>query len=463
LPLAVLDGEDVEDSPADYYTWDLSQPMGRGVAFAHWRVGHWHGTLLSVVRWLGGRNLMGDAKVDTATSVDGRPSLVGARVFVVAVFTVLAGAFLASPVLLYLEFRDHDWVTMALAHSHLFIFFPSFGLLALCAFYLPSVVFTHLYWFKLPWGRLRFLFGFAVALALTFGVTHFMLGEQASPRAIWEVAPRALDLDRGDPAGCSAARGQSCSRGAILPMLQVLRAGALKTSSLSKFGRDCSGDSLLEVPEENTKERWCFAANRKLNAEACCKAQEAYTVAVATRVANERTRSQLARWDQALQPTKIFFVLVVLVIGGMLVLWRENVERFYPDLAPRLERNVMVGGITMLLWPVMDYAYLDVSNVLFGRWTDGLQVRLSLVVGPWSLLLIFYFLRRFARRVEVIGQIVGVAGGLLAVVARDELKDWSVRLVGIGMPWWMLGVLGILLILGFATLFWPQRWLAKKR
>ena len=45
---------------------------------------------------------------------------------------------------------------MVVAHSHLFFFFPVLGVLALFAFYLPSVVFTHLYWNHLPYGKLRF-------------------------------------------------------------------------------------------------------------------------------------------------------------------------------------------------------------------------------------------------------------------------------------------------------------------
>ena len=84
-----------------------------------------------------------------------------ARIFVAVVFLILGASFIASTGVLINEFWGNDWLTMVVAHSHLFFFFPVFGILALVAFYLPSVVFTHLYWTHLPSGKLRFLLGLA--------------------------------------------------------------------------------------------------------------------------------------------------------------------------------------------------------------------------------------------------------------------------------------------------------------
>ena len=66
----------------------------------------------------------------------------GAYVFVALVYSILAASFVASTATLILEFKDLDWVSLALAHSHLFIFFPTFGIVVLAAFYRPSVIFT---------------------------------------------------------------------------------------------------------------------------------------------------------------------------------------------------------------------------------------------------------------------------------------------------------------------------------
>ena len=70
--------------------------------------------------------------------------MVGARIFVALSFLLLGLSFIASTALLVWEFWTLDWQTMIVAHSYLFFFFPVLGILALCAFYIPSVVFTHL-------------------------------------------------------------------------------------------------------------------------------------------------------------------------------------------------------------------------------------------------------------------------------------------------------------------------------
>jgi hypothetical protein len=57
------------------------------------------------------------------------------------------------------------------------------------------------------------------------------------------------------------------------------------------------------------------------------------------------------------------------------------------------------------------------------------------------------------------GQILTVAGGLLAILARDELRDLATKLTGIGMPWWMGLVLAVSLIAGFVGLLGPRRWI----
>jgi hypothetical protein len=394
------------------------------------------------------------------TSSSPRPRLVGARIFVLVAFLLLAAAFVASTWLLVSEFRASDPLTLALAHSHLFIFFPTFGLLALAAFFLPSVIFTDLYWYHIPYGRIRFLFGFAVVIAISAWVSLFVLGEQASPRALWELSPRTLAADQGVPPNCVANK-QLCTRAPIATVLDTLRNSAQQTNSLSKFGRACNYDRLLEEPKEHKEERWCFPAHRKLKTEDCCKAQEAFTKIVNEKAGGVATRSALAVSDRYLQALKTFFVLVVLIIGVMLVVWQHRVRHHYPSpkLYFRMERHIFIGALAMLLWPVMDYAYLDTSNALFGRWTADLQPRLSLVVVPWSLLLLFYYLQRFARRVEVIGQIVTVAGTLLAVIARDEIKDWGVRLLGVGMPWWMGMALAVAWLGGMIAVFAPERWM----
>ena len=57
----------------------------------------------------------------------------------------------------------------------------------------------------------------------------------------------------------------------------------------------------------------------------------------------------------------------------------------------------------------MDYAYSQAMETLSGRATDALEVRLSLIIGPWALLLLVFFLARMGRKIERLGQLAGDA------------------------------------------------------
>src|SRR5262249_11182259 len=123
--------------------------------------------------------------------------MTGARTFVAVVFVLLGASFIASSALLIYEFRPIDWFAILATHSYLFFFFPVLGILALIAFYLPSVVFTHLYWHHLAYGKLRYLVGLVVVAAAAIGFAKYL---DKSPRSIWEATPAALSADKGDQA-----------------------------------------------------------------------------------------------------------------------------------------------------------------------------------------------------------------------------------------------------------------------
>ena len=369
--------------------------------------------------------------------------MVGARIFVALCFVVLGASFVASTALLIYEFQGIDWFTMVVAHSHLFFFFPVLGILALFAFYLPSVVFTHLYWTHLPYGKLRFLIGLVAVAVGSYGFAQYL---DKPPRAIWEVSPAALVADRGAP-----------GRVPILDALKDLRKEAQSRVGISNFARNCALDPLMEVPDEFLKERYCFPAKARLKGAECCQAQKRFEQSVSRLQADPVQRSLSAVYDQIFLPLKVFFVLVVVAIGALLALWRDRVDQLYRDLMPRLERGVMIGALAMLFWPAMDYAYQQTSNALFGRFNPGLQLRLSLVIAPWALLLLFYFLRRFGKQGEMVGQISGVVLAAVAVLRYEQLNDWGVRLLGIGADQWFLAALTVLALGGLIALLWLRR------
>jgi hypothetical protein len=369
--------------------------------------------------------------------------MVGARIFVALCFVVLGVSFVASTALLIYEFQYLDWLTMVVAHSHLFFFFPVLGILALFAFYLPSVVFTHLYWTHLSYGKLRFLIGLVAVAVGSYGFAQYL---DKPPRAVWEVSPAALVADRGAP-----------GRVPILDALKDLRKEAQSRVGISNFARNCALDPLMEVPDEFLKERYCFPAKARLKGAECCQAQKRFEQSVTRLQSDPAQRSLSAVYDQIFLPLKVFFVLVVVAIGALLALWRDRIDQHYRELMPRLERGVMIGALAMLFWPAMDYAYQQTANVLFGRFNPGLQLRLSLVIAPWALLLLFYFLRRFGKQGEMVGQISGVVLAAVAVLRYEQLNDWGVRLLGIGADQWFLAALTALASVGLIALLWLRR------
>jgi hypothetical protein len=369
--------------------------------------------------------------------------MVGARIFVAIAFAILGASFLASTGLLIYEFHQLDWVTMVVAHSHLFLFFPVLGLLALVAFFLPSVILTDLYWRHLRFGKARF----ALGLVVLAGVSYLAAGSlDKEPRAVYEVSPHAILADRGDPAK---------GRAPMLDTISTLRATAQSRFGLSSFGRSCVRDPLLEVPEEMLKERYCFPAKKNLTGEACCQVQAAFSKAVLRLQQDPSTRSYSGELDTTIfLPIKSFFILVVVAIAAFLAIWRSRIDQHYRDLVPAMERGVVVGGFAMLFWLAMDYGYQQTANVLFGRMTAGPQLRLSLILVPWALFLLFYFLRRLGKQGELIGQVSGVVFAGVAVLRYEQLNDWVVRLFGIGADGWVLSGLMVVALIGLGALFW---------
>jgi hypothetical protein len=149
-------------------------------------------------------------------------------------------------------------------------------------------------------------------------------------------------------------------------------------------------------------------------------------------------------------------VIVVVLIGALLVIWRKLIEQRYAAIAPAIERALLIGAVAMLPWPFMDYAHMQAMQTLSGRWTGSFQPRLSLVIAPWALLLLVFFLARMGRKIERLGQLAGAAASVIAVLRYEQLNDFAVRILGIGAPLWMIAVLVVVALGCMSTLRWPR-------
>jgi hypothetical protein len=378
-----------------------------------------------------------------------RQIMMSSRIFVAVIYVLLGASFIASTGVLINEFFHSDWLTMVAAHSHLFLFFPVFGILALVGFYVPSVVLMDLYWTHVPYGKLRFVSGLIAIAAFSFGVCWWL---DAKPRAIWEVSLGALIADKGEPVACDTG-GSVCQRAPMLDALSNLRLEAQKRVGLTKFARNCNINPYLEVPEDMTKLRWCFPAQVMLTGIACCQVQNRFSDAVARLQADPSTRSLSAKLDVFFMPLKIFFVLVLIAIGCLLAARRRAFDLYYADLVPSIERGVIIGALAMLLWLLMDYAYQETTDALFGR-HSAVPLRLSLVIAPWALLLLFYFLRHLGEYSAIVGQISGVVVAAVYVWYYENLNDLAVRFLGIGADKWAIACLLIIALLGMFRIAW---------
>jgi len=78
------------------------------------------------------------------------------RVFVGIGFLILGTTFTASTGVLICDFASADWLTLVVGTwPSAIVLITLLAILGLVAFYLPSVVFTHLYWTHLA-GMARF-------------------------------------------------------------------------------------------------------------------------------------------------------------------------------------------------------------------------------------------------------------------------------------------------------------------
>jgi hypothetical protein len=377
----------------------------------------------------------------------------GAYIFVACVYLILAASFFASTGLLIQEFASIDWRAMVHLHSHLFLFFPIFGLLVLAAFYLPSVAFAHMYWYHVPYGRIRFILGIFVAVAISIGVAQLFAASDL--RGVWEVSPTALKADTGVPANCAV--GRTCQRAPILAVVSKLRDAGPRRVGLAEFARDCRVDDMLPPTTSFKEERYCFPALRSLPGKECCEAQARLRSDVAALRNNPRTRSEASDLDAIFLPLKIFFITVMLVVALMLAVWRNKIDTLYGPQVPAIERGVIIGAIAMLFWPIMDYGYQQTSDVMFGNYYGGFNPRWSLVIAPWAILLLFFFLRRFGKNLAMVGQMGGIAGGLFAILRYQDVNNWAQRFLGGGAEQWMAYVYAGLAVIGLVVLLWPRK------
>jgi len=386
---------------------------------------------------------------------------IGSRVFIALIFLALGVSFIVTTGTLYYEFQDSKWFSLAVFYSHLFVFFPTFGLVALWAFYIPASVFTDMYWHHTKWGKVRFFLGFLIVAGVSYLIAQALLS--GKERSMWELTPQALEQDTGEPAGCDPRLGE-CLRLPVLTALQTVRRVSQSRTGLSPFARDCAPDPLVQRPTILGDRRFCFATNTLpprrdtfLTAVECCKSQRRFVEFLSDAHADAGKPSLTGQVHSLLLPLKVFFLLVLLIVGFLLAVRRRSVDTHYEELAGRIERGVLVGAFAMLFWPVMNHAFLQSAAVLYGK-SGGSVFRFlgpgfSIAFGAWGLLLLFFFYRRYEKSLEAVGKIAGVVASAVAILKYDTIVDYFVRFAGSGATVVTMAVLGFIGVLALIQLF----------
>ncbi|MBU2531629.1 MAG: hypothetical protein KKB37_02725 [Alphaproteobacteria bacterium] len=391
------------------------------------------------------------------------------KAFVFIVFASLGASFWATTGLLYWEFSENWrlpvfegalWFDLMTHHSHVFLFFPLFGTVALFAFFLPAAVFVDMYWRRakqpendIPFGKVRFLVGFTVTIALSGSIAYALsLGDET---ALWQIKREALVRDGGSGQVC-AARGQdgTCARVTFVTALANVRRVSQDRERLTDLKRSCDRDPLIEQRSRPEPRRFCFVTAQYardadqlqaslLDDKACCAAINRFETAVhRLHLATPDNRSWLDRVQGVTLASKVFFLLVILIISVLLAFRRNRIVSQYGDIAHRIDRGVLIGAIAMLFLPFMNHAYLLSTELIYGPnqpLVDASGVSfyrvpylLSICFGIWGFFIMLFFIRRNDKEAERMSKIIGTIASGVFVLKYDTFIDYAVRFAGPG-------------------------------
>jgi len=386
----------------------------------------------------------------------------GARAFVFVVYLALGLSFIAETALMMWEFGPEKGLAFATFDSHLFLFFPTLGLVALAAFYLPSCVFVDMYWRHVSLGKLRFLVGLALIAAVATLIGNNLA---ANPhRSVWDIKPAALDADTSEPAGCGDS-GHPCERIQLVQGIQNLRAVSHRRVGVKDFYRSCEREPLIEADPASQHKRFCFASTAlsdtpRLSTDAeCCQAQRRFQSTIDTLYVDPSQQSLTGRIHALLLPSKVFFLFVLLAISVLLTARHKGVTRHYPELIERIEIGVLVGAAVMIFFPLMSQGYVQSADALFGVQQKGgfrsIVTLMSFLFGAWALLLLLFSFRRRDTDIEIAVKMAGVVVSTIAVVKYDLLVSAVVRVLGSGADILSLAILVVLVLAAVLALLFP--------
>lgn len=357
-----------------------------------------------------------------------RQTHIAARIIVSGLFIFLYLAFFTETAALFYEFWNSRlaW-NIATLDSHNFVFFPVAGLLVLVAFWRPTVYLADALGRNLlRFGRAVLVFGLVFSTVASIGISSSF--NQSTARSMFEIAPHVLAADQG-----IAATEVNPPRSAIPVVLTRLRILAAAEGGLSSYKGRCDTEWLTYSDITQTQSI-CFPSGAAMSVAECCGAKTAFRSHLSK--LHDQSPSNLATVHRWIQPIKIFFLMLLLSIGILLVRYRKPLERMYGEDFSRVSFGVAVGGVVMLGWPLLNASYLETVALLTG---DGVSSRYAVVAplvafgfGVWALLLMFFHFRSFPSQIESAARLGGVVGAAFGVLRYDEITAYITQTLGVG-------------------------------
>ncbi len=370
-------------------------------------------------------------------------SLLLARTLVALVFALLAAAFVAETAVLFWEFGWEDGLALATLDSQTFVFFPTFGIVGLFAFWRVIALVVEDSW-KSGVVGLVVLGGVAsVAGVGSHLFAQSMAGEDV--RAMWEIAPEAFRADQGDPAGC-VGPDAPCNRAPLREALGGLRLEASRSVALQDYNPLCGAQETSPfAPPREATETFCFASGQAMTQAACCTASDAFREVAATKAAE--SPSVLSDVHRLVFPIKAFFFFIVAVASVGLLARSDAIHARHPLRAPAAETGLPVGAITMLAWPVMNHAFGQSQALLYGGKQGAflsVEPLITLGFAAWAIIMIVYYVQRNRPSLDVAARGLGGLAALFGVLRYDLILGVTTRYIGVGAQPVTLIALGVI-------------------
>jgi hypothetical protein len=350
------------------------------------------------------------------------------RVAVTIVFAILYLAFLAETGVLVQEFGASGLaLRLASLDSQNFIFFPLAGLLALVAFWQPAVLLVDAMWRgQLKYGRI--VLGGSLLAALIGAWLISGAFDSSAARSVFEISPKALTADNGAPATEDAPP--------LAPVTEVLARMRILSGvddGLGEYQAQCDRE-WLQYSVAAEVEMLCFPAGERLSVRDCCTAKAAFRQHLNGLAAAAPSRT--ATVHDWVMPVKVFFLLLLLGIGILLVQYRKGLERLHGMTPSGISFGLALGGAVMLIWPLLNAAYLQTMALLTASGSASAYTVVAPLValgfGVWTLLLVFFHLRSYPSQIEYAAKIGGFIAAAVGVFRYEEITNYLARTLGVG-------------------------------